>query len=87
MRTPLEQIAQQIKAGTLQVQIGKVFHLDEIVQAHQLMDANKAGGKIIVLTRFLIKPILSGKEGTPWMQRSKQRRLRLTALEAEKRSS
>ena len=50
LRTPLEQLAQQIAAGTLQVGIGRTFHLDEIVEAHRCMEENKAGGKIVVLT-------------------------------------
>ncbi len=50
MRTPLEDLAQQIAAKTLEIQIGKVFQLDEIVEAHRLMEDNKAGGKIVVLT-------------------------------------
>jgi NADPH:quinone reductase-like Zn-dependent oxidoreductase len=50
LRTPLEDLAAQIAAGTLVVQIGKVFHLDQIVEAHRLMEENKAGGKIVVLT-------------------------------------
>ena len=49
MRTPLEELIEQIAAGTLQVQVGKVFHLDEIVDAHRCMEENKAGGKIVVL--------------------------------------
>jgi Zinc-binding dehydrogenase len=27
-----------------------VFHLDQIVEAHRLMEENKAGGKIVVRT-------------------------------------
>jgi NADPH:quinone reductase-like Zn-dependent oxidoreductase len=50
MRTPLKELAQQIEAGTLHIQVGKTFHLDEIVLAHRLMEENKAGGKIVVLT-------------------------------------
>jgi NADPH:quinone reductase-like Zn-dependent oxidoreductase len=50
MRTPLNDLAKQIEAGTLRVQVGKTFHLDEIVEAHRLMEANNAGGKIVVLT-------------------------------------
>ena len=50
MRTPLEKLAEQIAAGTLHVQIGKTFRLDEIVDAHRCMEENKAGGKIVVLT-------------------------------------
>jgi NADPH:quinone reductase-like Zn-dependent oxidoreductase len=50
MRTPLEELIEQISAGTLKVQVGKIFHLDEIVEAHRCMEENKAGGKIVVLT-------------------------------------
>ena len=50
MRTPLDELTRQIAAGKLHVQIGKVFHLDEIVEAHRVMEENKAGGKIVVLT-------------------------------------
>jgi NADPH:quinone reductase-like Zn-dependent oxidoreductase len=49
MSTPLEEIAQQIAAGTLKVQIGRVFQINEIVEAHRTMEENKAGGKIVVL--------------------------------------
>jgi NADPH:quinone reductase-like Zn-dependent oxidoreductase len=50
MRMPLEDLVEQIAAGTLRVQVGKTFHLDEIVEAHRCMEENKAGGKIVVLT-------------------------------------
>jgi NADPH:quinone reductase-like Zn-dependent oxidoreductase len=50
MRAPLEDLVEQIAAGTLHVQVGKTFHLDEIVEAHRCMEENKAGGKIVVLT-------------------------------------
>jgi NADPH:quinone reductase-like Zn-dependent oxidoreductase len=43
-------LAEQIGAGTLHVQVGRTFHLDEIVEAHRCMEENKAGGKIVVLT-------------------------------------
>jgi NADPH:quinone reductase-like Zn-dependent oxidoreductase len=49
MRTPLNDLAKQIEAGTLHIQVGKTFHLDEIVEAHRLMEENKAGGKIVIL--------------------------------------
>jgi NADPH:quinone reductase-like Zn-dependent oxidoreductase len=48
--TPLEKLAEKIAAGTLHVQIGRTFRLDEIVEAHRCMEENKAGGKIVVLT-------------------------------------
>jgi NADPH:quinone reductase-like Zn-dependent oxidoreductase len=50
MRTPLEELIEQIAAGTLHVNVGKVFRLDEIAEAHRCMEGNKAGGKIVVLT-------------------------------------
>lgn len=49
MMTPLEELAQQVAAGSLNIQIGRVFSLDEIMEAHQLMEDNQAGGKIVVL--------------------------------------
>ena len=48
--TPLQELVDQIVDGSLKIQIGKVFHLDQIVEAHRLMEENKAGGKIVVLT-------------------------------------
>jgi len=50
MRMPLEELVEEIAAGTLHVQVGKTFQLDEIVEAHRCMEDNKAGGKIVVLT-------------------------------------
>lgn len=50
MKTPLNDLAKQIEAGTLHLQVGKIFHLDEIVEAHRVMEENKAGGKMVVLT-------------------------------------
>jgi NADPH:quinone reductase-like Zn-dependent oxidoreductase len=47
---PLEELVEQVAAGSLQVQVGRVFRLEEIVEAHRCMDENKAGGKIVVLT-------------------------------------
>ncbi len=50
LRTPLDDLAGQVAAGTLPIAVGKVFHLDEIVEAHRCMEENRAGGKIVVLT-------------------------------------
>ena len=50
LATPLDDLAGQVAAGTLKVQVGRVFRLDEIVEAHRCMEENKAGGKIVVLT-------------------------------------
>ena len=50
METPLDELASLMEAGKLKLQIGKVFKIDDIVEAHRIMDANTAGGKIVVLT-------------------------------------
>ncbi|KAK9311551.1 hypothetical protein V1524DRAFT_442077 [Lipomyces starkeyi] len=50
IRTPLNDLVQQIALGTLKVPIGKVFKLENIVDAHRCMEENKAAGKIVVLT-------------------------------------
>ena len=49
VNTPLEEMVQQIKKGTLKVSVGKTFKLDEIVEAHRTMEENRAGGKIVLL--------------------------------------
>jgi NADPH:quinone reductase-like Zn-dependent oxidoreductase len=50
MRTPLQQLVDKVEAHSLRVHVGKVFHLDEIAEAHRCMEENKAGGKIVVRT-------------------------------------
>ena len=50
MAMPLQELVDQIQAGELRVPIGKVFRIDDIVEAHRLMDSNAAGGKVVVLT-------------------------------------
>jgi NADPH:quinone reductase-like Zn-dependent oxidoreductase len=50
MSMPLQELVDQVADGSLRVTIGKVFHIDQIVEAHKLQESNKAGGKIVVLT-------------------------------------
>jgi len=50
MLTPLQELVEQIAAGRLPIQIGKVFRLEQIADAHRCMEENQAGGKIVVLT-------------------------------------
>lgn len=50
MLTPLQELVHDIEDGKLRIQIGRVFRLDQIVEAHRCMEANDAGGKIVVLT-------------------------------------
>lgn len=49
MQTPLDELAQQIAAGELHIQVGRTFVLDEIAAAHLCMEENAAAGKIVVL--------------------------------------
>jgi NADPH:quinone reductase-like Zn-dependent oxidoreductase len=48
--TPLDELIKQIADGSMKIQVGKIFHLDDIVEAHRLLDFSKAGGKIVILT-------------------------------------
>lgn len=38
------------EAGRMSVRIGRTFSIDDIVEAHHVMETNRAGGKIVVLT-------------------------------------
>jgi NADPH:quinone reductase-like Zn-dependent oxidoreductase len=49
MRTPLQSLVEQVEGGTLHIHVGRVFHLDQIADAHRCMEENSAGGKIVVL--------------------------------------
>ena len=50
LATPLDKIIGLVAEGKLKVPVGKVFQgLEQIVEAHRLMDSNQAGGKIVVL--------------------------------------
>ena len=48
-RTPLEEMVGQVARGELKVQVGKVFRLENVVEAHRAMDQNMAGGKIVLV--------------------------------------
>jgi NADPH:quinone reductase-like Zn-dependent oxidoreductase len=50
MLTPLEELVEKIASGQLPIQVGKVFKLDQIIDAHRCMEESKAGGKVVVLT-------------------------------------
>jgi NADPH:quinone reductase-like Zn-dependent oxidoreductase len=49
MLMPIQDLVDEVAGGTLHVQVGRIFGLDEIVEAHRAMEENKAGGKIVVL--------------------------------------
>jgi NADPH:quinone reductase-like Zn-dependent oxidoreductase len=50
IRTPLQNLIDQIEAGTLRMQIARIFQLNEIADAHRWMEENRAVGKIVVVT-------------------------------------
>ena len=50
VNTPLQSVVQEVEAGRIKPRIGRVFQLDDIVEAHRCMEDNAAGGKIAVLT-------------------------------------
>jgi NADPH:quinone reductase-like Zn-dependent oxidoreductase len=50
MQTPLQSLVEQVEAGSLRIQVGRTFQLDQIAEAHRCMEDNTAGGKIVVLT-------------------------------------
>lgn len=45
----LQSFIDLVEAGRVQLSIGGTFTLDDIVAAHQLMDSNAAGGKLVVV--------------------------------------
>jgi NADPH:quinone reductase-like Zn-dependent oxidoreductase len=46
---PLARIAQDAAAGRLDIRPARVFRFDEVAEAHRLVEANEAGGKLVVL--------------------------------------
>jgi len=46
---PLQEIAQQVAAGRLKAKPARVFGFEEIREAHRIMEANEAGGKMVVV--------------------------------------
>jgi NADPH:quinone reductase-like Zn-dependent oxidoreductase len=46
---PLQQIAADAAAGRLDIKPVRVFGFDQIQEAHRVMEANKAGGKMVVV--------------------------------------
>jgi len=46
---PLQDIARQVADGRLEAQPSRVFSFDEIHEAHRIMEAGEAGGKMVVI--------------------------------------
>ncbi|ORE93311.1 zinc-binding dehydrogenase [Aurantimonas sp. 22II-16-19i] len=49
MAMPLQRLVDEVEMGMLPVKVGRVVRLDEIAEAHRCMEADEAGGKIVVL--------------------------------------
>ena len=49
LRTPLNTLLGEVEADALPIRLARTFTLDEIVEAHRLMESDEAGGKIVVL--------------------------------------
>jgi NADPH:quinone reductase len=46
---PLQDIASQVAQGRLEAAPSRVFSFDEIHDAHRIMEAGEAGGKMVVV--------------------------------------
>ena len=40
---------QEVEAGRTRVKIGRTFKLEEIVEAHRVMEENRAQGKLVIV--------------------------------------
>ena len=48
--TPFEEIVQLVMEGKMKIQVGKTWPLEEVAEAHQMMEDNRVGGKAVLLT-------------------------------------
>jgi NADPH:quinone reductase len=46
---PLQKIAEAAAAGRIDVKPARIFRFDEIREAHRVMEAHEAGGKMVVV--------------------------------------
>ena len=46
---PLEKLVKEVVGSTLPIQAAKVFHIDQIVEAHRVQERNTAGSRIVAL--------------------------------------
>ena len=46
---PLQAIAADVEAGRYQAKPTRVFRFEDIREAHRVMEANEAGGKMVVV--------------------------------------
>jgi NADPH:quinone reductase-like Zn-dependent oxidoreductase len=48
-RVPWDELVQQVKDGRLRIQVGKTWKLEEIAEAHRVMEEGGAGGKMVIV--------------------------------------
>ena len=46
---PLQTVANEFAAGRYKAKLSRVFRFEDIQEAHRVMEANQAGGKMVVL--------------------------------------
>ena len=46
---PFDKIVRDVEEGRLKIQVGKTFKLDDVVEAHRVMEHGGAGGKMVLL--------------------------------------
>jgi NADPH:quinone reductase len=46
---PLQKVAEEVAAGRLEAKPARVFRFDQIRETHRVMEANEAGGKLVVV--------------------------------------
>jgi NADPH2:quinone reductase len=46
---PLQEIAAQVAAGRLKAKPSRIFNFDQVREAHRVMEANEAKGKMVVV--------------------------------------
>ena len=46
---PLQAIAADVEAGRYRAKPSRVFRFEDIREAHRVMEANEAGGKVVVV--------------------------------------
>lgn len=49
MEMPLLDMVKAVEEGRMTLPIGKVFRLDQVVEAHELMEKNEIRGKAVVV--------------------------------------
>jgi NADPH:quinone reductase-like Zn-dependent oxidoreductase len=49
MDTPMKDVVEKIAQGKMHIEVGRVMKLEAVAEAHELMEANKANGKVVLI--------------------------------------